>query len=470
MRKTIFYLCLATGLLSCAKELASPQKETLSGVPMTFDISVAETKAAKTAWANGDVIYVFFKGLEAKYLTLTYNGSSWDNKSCGGILLDTDFRELDVLNLTAVHFPLPVDVLYSNGNYSFTVEDKPFYNYYIFESEKAYEIDGTAVTASLSLGKPEKMVLFHVAGIQDSVADYSFGCPLIQPVACKSVGVDGTITEDVLQAGVRLKGFADSDGGIFAGRLTYPSKTAYTFTLADNDKIYTLTRGSALTAGKMYNIPALSDVRWTSQKSSDLYVDLGLSVKWAKCNLGASAPEEFGDYFAWGEVQPKNEYNWETYRYCNGSNKSITKYIMPNVSSSDDSIDNKPVLEMQDDAAYVRLGGKWRMPEKDEWKELIEQCSWAWVSNYNETGVKGCLVTNNETGQSIFLPAGGYMDISGSHYVSKNGRYWSSTVYTGKAYGPDVAYIKDFSATALTNLPSLIGRYCGLLIRPVFAE
>ena len=114
MRKAFFLLCLAAGLLSCAKDaLNSGEGDTQNeGAPMTFNVTVAETKAVKADWADGDKIYVFFNGLATKYLVLTYDGTEWTNTSGGGTLLDSDFSDLGTKTLTAVHFPVAVDVSY----------------------------------------------------------------------------------------------------------------------------------------------------------------------------------------------------------------------------------------------------------------------------------------------------------------------------------------------------------------------
>ena len=281
MKKAILLLGLAAGLLSCTKEPVTTQ-EPATGVPMNFEIRVAETKAAKTTWADGDKIYVFFKGLAAKYLVMTYNAiTGWIITSGGDTLLNTDFGSLETKTLTAVHFPVNVKVTYDNGRFSFanSLSLKPVYNYYLFQTGNAYTVDGATVTATLTMGKPAAMVQIHVAGIQDNVAGYTFGCSKIRPVACKSVGTDGTITENVLHAGALLSGIADSDGGIFAGRLTNPGEaTDYTFTVTDNSHIYTLTRSNKeLTAGNMYNFPALSETEgtnWTVSVKDSEYTDL----------------------------------------------------------------------------------------------------------------------------------------------------------------------------------------------------
>lgn len=458
MKKAIILICIAAGILSCTKENIRPKEET--GVPMTFNVTVDKTKVDKTAWASGDKVYVFFNGLATKYLLLEYDGSAWTNTSGGGTLLSTDFDALGVKTLTAVHFPLAVDVAYADSKFSFTSNSKPVYNYYLYETGKAYTVDGTTVTATLSMGKPAGFTQIHIAGIEASVADYTFGCSLIRPVACASVGTDGTITEDVLQAGARLSGVADADGGIFAGRLTSPEVAAnYKFTLASNDNIYTLTRDSkTLTAGKMYNFPSPSVTggsNWAVTAASDLYVDLGLSVKWAKCNVGASSETDYGNYYAWAEIQPKSNYDWSTNIYNpSGDGSTFTRY-----TGSDHSI-----LLPEDDAAYSTLGGKFRSPTNAEWVELRDNCNLSKQTNYNGTGINGLLVTSRKAGhtdKSIFLPfAGNYGGVTLSN-ASKTGAYWSSSLKTDEpanALYVSIGNSMDFS---------YIVRLCGIPVRPV---
>ena len=148
------------------------------------------------------------------------------------------------------------------------------------------------------------------------------------------------------------------------------------------------------------------------------YVDLGLSVKWATCNVGASSPEELGCYFAWGETTPKSSYNSSTYTYSS----------------------NPSTLPLSKDAASVNMGGSWRMPTFEEQKELIDECTWKWTDDYNGTGVAGRIVTSKINDNHIFLPAAGYRLSSDLYYAGSNGGYWSSSLGTsgsGYAYGLD---------------------------------
>ena len=151
-------------------------------------------------------------------------------------------------------------------------------------------------------------------------------------------------------------------------------------------------------------------------------VDLGLSVKWASCNLGATKPEEYGDHFSWGETEPKSDYSSIYYIY-GSSDFKYTKY---------NKKDNKVDLELCDDAAHVKLGGSWRMPTIQECKELISGCNCKFVYNYNGTGVNGLLAKSKFRDTSIFLPAAGdyYSKANGS--VGKTGGYWSTFLLNPK--------------------------------------
>ena len=458
---------MAAGLMSCNKEvLNTPDDNTQNeGVPMTFNVTVLETKAAKTAWANGDKIYVFFKGMATKYLVLTYDSGSWSNTTDPGVeaFVAGDFTPYAVSGdkkLTAVHFPVAIDVAYADGKFSFTSGGMPVYNYYVFETGKDYTVDATTVTATLSLDKPAGMVQIHVAGIQDNVAEYTFGCSKIKPVACASVGTNGAITEKELQAGARLSGFKDSDGGVFAGRLTTAGPADFKFTLASDTQIYTLTRtGKTLTAGKMFNFPALSVTggsNWAVTDASDLYVDLGLpsGTKWAKCNLGAATETDYGDYFAWGETTGTNEgktnfANWSNYHF---GSSPFTKYTGSDYLT----------LEKEDDAAYAALGGKFRMPTGTEWTELRDNCTCVWTT---QSGINGRLFTSKKAGytdKSIFIPAAGYFT-SSAQTVGSNGYFWSSSL-RGSTYS-QYGRTEEFNSGSDSYGNEF--RYYGFSVRPV---
>ena len=154
-------------------------------------------------------------------------------------------------------------------------------------------------------------------------------------------------------------------------------------------------------------------------------VDLGLSVKWATCNLGAETPYKFGFYYAWGEVSPKYSYNLSAYKWYDLKNYSYTKYFTDpaNVDAS-----CKVKLDAEDDAAHVLWGGDWRMPTPEEFEELIENCSWEWTTEDGIIGYRITSLVEGYTGNSIFLPASGYRYYNYEYGQGEYAYYWTSSL------------------------------------------
>ena len=169
------------------------------------------------------------------------------------------------------------------------------------------------------------------------------------------------------------------------------------------------------------------------------YVDLGLpsGTKWATCNVGANKPEEYGGYYAWGETEEKSNYDWSTYKWCNGSENTMTKYC---ADSDYGTVDNKTVLDPEDDVAHVKWGGSWRMPTIDEQCELLNYCDWEWTTL---NGVKGYKVTGPNS-NSIFLPAAGSRSGSDVGNIGYDGIYWSSSLSSDDSNSAYFLYFYDF--------------------------
>ena len=200
----------------------------------------------------------------------------------------------------------------------------------------------------------------------------------------------------------------------------------------------------------------------TVYKKTHEYVDLGLSVKWATCNVGAEKPEEYGDYFAWGEVAPKEKYDWKTYLYCKGTSITMTKYCGDSSFGYNGFTDNKTVLESEDDAATANWGGSWRMPTDAEMTELREKCTWKWTT---QNGVNGYKVVG-PNGNSIFLPAAGYMDAGTLYLAGSYGDYCSCSLSVSYSY--DVYRIFfNLSFVLMYGNGDYPGRRYGLSVRPV---
>ena len=209
----------------------------------------------------------------------------------------------------------------------------------------------------------------------------------------------------------------------------------------------------------------------TGTENGHEWVDLGLpsGTKWATCNVGASTPEEYGNYYAWGETETKSTYSWSTYFDTTDGGSTFTKY----------TTDGKTVLDLEDDAARANWGGAWRMPTDEEWQELIEHCSWSWVSKlwYEVEGYNGYgYEVEGPNGNTIFLPAAGnrgdgVIDCGeDQHYTDDdlgiaevNGNYWSSSLDTERGAGS--VY---FSAGSAVYFGHDYRHYRGQSVRPVF--
>lgn len=189
--------------------------------------------------------------------------------------------------------------------------------------------------------------------------------------------------------------------------------------------------------------------------STAKYVDLGLSVKWGEANLGAEAPEEKGNYYAWGETAPKESYSWDTYKF-GATDSTITKY---------NKVDSLLTLQPEDDAASVALGGKWRMPTASEFEELKENCTWTQTT---QNGVEGVKITA-ANGNSIFLPFTGHYQTNNPTTLvgTSSADYWTSSKYIFSNVNA-VAKERMRGNDRLWNFSW--GRAYGLAVRPVYDE
>lgn len=232
---------------------------------------------------------------------------------------------------------------------------------------------------------------------------------------------EGSSVEDLIRnlPGVQI----DSSGNI-----TVNGK-AISRILVDGKEFYTTENLIQLTTEMIEKVKAYDKQSNLAQHTGiDIiyeYVDLGLSVKWATCNVGASKPEEVGGLYAWGETETKTDYSFSTYKYCiDGDRYKFSKY---------NGTDGKTVLEPEDDVAHIKWGGSWRMPTWEEMQELLNQCTWNYTT---QNGVEGYRITSKVTGHennSIFMPFNVYMDsstIREGEYPAW-GEYWSSTLIAG---------------------------------------
>ncbi|MBR1513187.1 MAG: protein kinase [Bacteroidales bacterium] len=204
------------------------------------------------------------------------------------------------------------------------------------------------------------------------------------------------------------------------------------------------------------------------------YVDLGLpsGTLWATCNIGASKPEGYGNYYAWGETDIKKNYNWDTYKYAKGNYDKLTKYCNQSQYGDKPSkngiwsklfgegfTDNLTELQIVDDPATSNWGGGWRTPSKAQWDELLanttHQCT-------TKNGVVGRKFTSKRNGQTLFLPAAGGRWDSELYYAGSYGDYWSRSLDTGS---PDLAWGLNFISDDCYMYYG--NRYYGFSVRPV---
>lgn len=188
-------------------------------------------------------------------------------------------------------------------------------------------------------------------------------------------------------------------------------------------------------------------------------IDLGLSVKWASCNIGASSPEESGGFYSWGELDSKSDYTWDNYKFCmDQTGEWLVKY---------NAQDGRLYLEGSDDIVHKTKGGSWRMPTSDDWRELKDNCQW---NEATLNGVRGYHIVSKVNGNSIFLPRTGYMD--GTQLKdTENPRYWSSSMTNGTNLSKarnlnDSCYYSDWAGMAYYG----DDRYLGMPVRGVFDD
>lgn len=188
-------------------------------------------------------------------------------------------------------------------------------------------------------------------------------------------------------------------------------------------------------------------------------VDLGLpsGTLWADRNVGAASPEDYGDYFAWGETTTKSDYEWSTLKYCeDNTGDSFSKY---NTQSQYGNVDNKTTLERSDDAATANWGSGWCMPTQQQFQELNDNCTWTWTTRNGKNGyeVKG------KNGNSLFLPAAGFRGGTALYFAGSGGYYWSSSLDT--AYPDGGRYLYFYSGGVSPD--DWYGRQVGQSVRAV---
>lgn len=432
MKKALIMLGLALLAAGCGnKEIAiqgldSPRR-------LTVDIKVnhdgPETRAVKTGWGNGDKIYVFFDldetTTDAEYMTMTYDGEKWSYALSNGTM-EARILEKTSGKLYAVSFPYGTPG-FSIGDsdsrhtvsFSFGGDTGSFFRTNCLSClDAGYTVDADGrLSAELNMAIGSKDIQFFIPGITEA-DNYFFSCNRMDPAIPSSIGCkDGVyvVSSSVGKCGSRSKGYAYQGGIVFTGQLdpnACGNDVYYSFTLIDTNGTETESDDISYYFVNLDNVtldyhdavklPSLDSWRWSSTTgyaSGHAYVDMGNGMKWATMNVGAARPEDAGDYFAWGEKDPKPEYTLENYVGLD--------FV---------------------DTATANWGSGWRMPTIEEWITLKSTCTWRTEYDRDDEGMwfAGYQVIA-DNGNRIFIPVTGFHQVDGSFNAANHGCYWSST-------------------------------------------
>jgi len=503
MKKTLFFIGAMLALIACNKENdpfnnADPAPVSQGDdfkVNITInrtDIDAAGTKAyLKDTFQDNDVVFVFFEDVAApKYLEMKYNAASGEwvstrkNDLVAGDLTASGKR------MTAIYLPYGSGATVAASEGEFVFQDGSglpleYKGYFLMAEQQSYTFDdvlnGDLLLSAPALSGSDKYVHFDVSGFT-SGHNYDMYQANVKPILLNSISTVGVVSTTIGSNGGALTGYEDGTHLTFSGVLdgsVVGISTNYNFRINDWTDFTLYTRnanGRTINGNEFIGIGSMAG--WTADANGG-FMDLGLSVKWAYRNLGASVATDYGDYYAWGETTPKytgsaqadppawkdgqsDGYAWPTYKYGDGSYNSMTKYCNKASYGKDGFTDGKTTLELTDDAARVVWGGAWRMPTSAEQNELRTLCSSEWTT---VSTINGYLFKSNVAGftnRSIFLPAAGDRNGTMLRYVGSRGDYWSSSLDEDKAYNAVILRISSYGMPLTQDTRGL-----GLSVRPV---
>ncbi len=419
-------LLVLVALTQCKKEGQPTPTNGSEAVTITLDLKSnggsrvdVNTTTGEVTYQNGDVIYVASGG---HYIgTLAYNGTNFT----GGI---TDPIVGEPLHFYFLGNVAPAETLAAGITTTCTVvitdqtEHLPVIEY--APSNENYDSGATTYTA---------MLLNKCALVKFNVTTASEAATCITGMKNK-VTVDfaeNTLTHS--QEGNGIITLPAGSGEKWAILLPQEAVEAgEDGTAYSEDGAFTGTRGAVPAIRNNGYLTMGIDIMVSTPNVVHEYVDLGLpsGLLWATCNVGAETPEDYGDYFAWGETLPKNTYDWSTYQYCMGSIITMTKYCTDSGYGYNGFTDNLTTLLPEDDAATANWGADWRMPTKEEWQELYQNTTLTWNT---QNGVNGWLFTASN-GNSLFLPAAGCRSGSSLIDAGSFAFCWSSSLGTDYPY------------------------------------
>lgn len=467
----LFLAVMTQIFVSCTSDLLTEDKASkdeiapkviLSVTKQGFDQQSTRSIVTDGKWEDGDVLWVLFSladgGSSIGYLEYKKSTDEWEihyDKSltkdktlkCKVCYLDGYTKPEDwvfgsntTMNLTSA-MGLYVD---ENGEYSYTSAD----NYLTISAKIA------PVTSRIRF-KGTASQQISVRGISTNtkfdLSSFSF-----------------TKSDASLSPTVASDGYTPYIYGTLSASANNTLTVIYGSSYFDYD---CSSNSNILKVGKSgwMNIPTKDNHNgWTAtvlESNDHAFVDLGLTsgTLWATMNVGATSPEDYGDYFAWGETKGyksgKTSFSWSTYSLCGGSSSTMKKYC---VSSDYGTVDDKTELELADDVARANWGGDWRMPSSAQIDELISECTTTWAT---QNGVSGRKVTSKKNGNSLFLPFAGFRSNSTLNSGGSYGYYWSRSLnagYSNNGYG--LSFYSSYFIRSYSN------RYYGQSVRPVLSK
>ena len=508
MKKILSIFSILLAFMACNNEnlvIDTPSTENESNdISVNFTITRSDdfgsTKATvKSAWADNDVIFVFFKGIAApKYLEMKYNSSTdtWTSTVKKG-LTSSDLSDAADKKMTAIYLPYGNTAKVAGREGKFIFCGLTYSGYFLKAELVSYTFDGDVLNGTLNMTAPElssgsdKLIHFDISGFT-SGHNYRLYQEYVKPLIFTSVSADGVLSIDEGTMGASITGYEDGSMMSFSGILdasAVGNAVDYQFSIDDltSSILYIRDAGTkTLSTSKYIGIGVINN---TAVWNAFEYVDLGLpsGIRWSKCNVGATIETEYGDYFAWGDTETYYEpgyaqdnpqthwkagntdgYSWSAYKWCKGYHK-LTKYCNDSEYGNNGFTDTKIILDPEDDVAHVMWGGSWRMPTMSDWSNLLPPlCTWTWYDSDNTefNGVAGYKVTSKVPGytdRSIFLPAAGYCGGMGSYGVGSYGKYYSSSLLGDD---PNLAYTVKFNYYAVGRDPEGYRNF-GQSVRPV---
>ena len=454
MKKVFGIAALLLAFVACNKiETENQPVENTDGIPFTATVSLGDNDASKAlaessstitaTWAEGEKVALIHNGVSDEMTVSSVSGGT--ATITGTITSPADGEDVTIIYPSSAADGttgnIKADLLYSQ-NGLLTGAGSISENYDARKGSGKLKVDGTATfDGSVSLTNQFAIFKFTVRGANGTTVISAK--PLTVTIGTQDYVITPAAATDVLYAALP----AVSDEKVSFDATDGSSKT------------YTCANLSvSFEAGKYYQ----------STLKMREYVDLGITVggkkiKWATCNVGASKPEDYGDYFAWGETATKTDYNWSTYFDTTNDGSTFTKY---NISGG------KMVLDLENDAARANWGGSWRMPTLAEMEALIAtqnkttDYTWTWcdgsTEKYNDTDVKGWKIVKNSNSNTLFLPAAGFWYTAYLLDAGSYGYYWSSSL--DDLY-PDMAWLVFYTSIGAGSSGN--SRYCGQSVRPV---